>query len=347
MRNGFRTIILVVVMLVAGVVKGQDPQFSQFYAAQLYLNPAFTGSTQLTRAGINYRNQWPSIEASYVTYMATFDHYFIGANSGVGLMVLSDRETLAGLRNQGISALYAYQLPIASRWTLRAGFQAGYYIRDLDYSKLTFGDQFDDSGMISPVTGEVFDTDWNVNYVDLSTGFLFYNSNLWVGFAIHHLTKPNLSFFNESQGLEDRMPRKYSVHAGYKINLRGGYQQQVIGGRNQKELNLYPALNYRLQGEAMQFDVGAYLNYSSLNLGIWYRGIPFRSVNGINNNEAIVFSVGLSKGGLNIGYSFDYTLSALGIQSGGAHEVSISYQFFLGDPRKPPKSMREIPCPRL
>lgn len=347
MRYSVGTVILVIVLLVSGVVKGQDPQFSQFYAAQLYLNPAFTGSTQISRAGINYRNQWPSIDASYITYMASFDHFFIGANSGVGLLVTSDRESLAGLRNQGISALYAYQLPVSRRWTIRAGFQAGYYFRDLDFTKLTFGDQFDDSGQISDVTGEVFDTDWNVSYLDLSTGFLFYNQNLWLGLAVHHLTKPNLSFFNESQGLEDRLPRKYSIHAGYKINLRQGFDTQVIGGANQKDMNLYPALNYRLQGEFMQFDVGAYFNYSSLNVGIWYRGIPIRSVNEINNNESIVFSIGLSKGGLNVGYSFDYTLSALGIQSGGAHELSISYQFFIGDPRKPPRGMREIPCPRI
>jgi len=346
MRYGLGTVILVFSLLISGVVKSQDPQFSQFYAAQLYLNPAFTGSTQISRAGINYRNQWPSLEASYITYMASFDHFFIGANSGVGLLITSDRESLAGLRNQGISAMYAYQLPVSNRWTIRAGFQAGYYFRDLDFSKLTFGDQFDDSGQISDVTGEVFDTDWNINYLDLSTGFLFYNRNLWLGLAVHHLTKPNLSFFNESQGLEDRLPRKYSIHAGYKINLKQGFENQ-IGGTRQKDMNLYPAMNYRLQGEYMQFDVGAYFNYSSLNVGIWYRGIPFRSVNNINNNESIVFSIGLSTGGLNIGYSFDYTLSALGIKSGGAHELSISYQFFIGDPRKPPRSMREIPCPRI
>ena len=126
-----------------------------------------------------------------------------------------------------------------------------------------------------------------------------------------------------------------------------GSEGYVLGGKNPKELNLYPALNYRLQGEFMQFDAGAYLNYSSFNVGVWYRGIPIRSVNGINNNDAIVFSVGVSTRGLNIGYSFDYTLSALGIKSGGAHELSVSYQFFIGDPRKPPKSIREIPCPRL
>lgn len=346
MRYSTVTILLVIGTLVCGVVKAQDPQFSQFYAAQMYLNPAFTGSTQISRVSLNYRNQWPSIDASYVTYMATFDHFFIGANSGVGLQIISDRETLAGLRNQGFSAMYAYQLPVSSRWTIRAGFQAGYFWRDLDFSKLTFGDQFDDSGQISNVTQENFNTNWKVNYPDISAGFLFYNSNLWVGVSLHHLATPNLSFFSDSQGAEDRMPRKFSVHAGYKLNLRQG-AERYLGESNQKELNLYPALNYRWQGEFMQFDAGAYLSYSALNLGVWYRGIPIRSVNDINNNESIVFSVGLSTRGLNIGYSFDYTLSALGIQSGGAHEVSLSYQFFMGDPRKPPKSMREIPCPKL
>ena len=163
MRYSLGTLLLVVGMLVCGVVKAQDPQFSQFYAAQLYLNPAFTGSTQISRASLNYRNQWSSIDASYVTYMASFDHFFIGANSGVGLQLISDRETLAGLRNQGFSLMYAYQLPVSSRWTIRAGFQAGYFWRDLDFSKLTFGDQFDDSGLISPVTQKNFNTNWKVN----------------------------------------------------------------------------------------------------------------------------------------------------------------------------------------
>ncbi|MFM8742085.1 MAG: type IX secretion system membrane protein PorP/SprF, partial [Cytophagales bacterium] len=43
-------------MLVATIsVDAQDPQFSQFYAAPLYLNPAFAGSTNQNRVGINYR----------------------------------------------------------------------------------------------------------------------------------------------------------------------------------------------------------------------------------------------------------------------------------------------------
>jgi len=50
---------------------------------------------------------------------------------------------------------------------------------------------------------------------------------------------------------------------------------------------------------------------------------------------------------INIGYSYDITLSNLGTQSGGAHEFSISYAWFSGDPRKPPKNVRLIPCPNF
>ncbi len=345
MANRIRTILLLLMVLAGVVSKGQDPQFSQFYAAPLYLNPAFTGSTQITRVGLNYRIQWPSIDASYVTYAAYADHFFIDANSGAGLLIQSDRESLAGLRNQGASLFYAYQLPVSPSWTFRGGFQGGFFMRDLDFSRLTFGDQFNDSGFIGP-TGESFSTDWNINYFDISFGGLFYNSKVWVGISAHHLNKPNLSFFKENDGT-DQLPRKYSIHAGYRLNLRQGEVRHVYGGKNTRSIDLYPTINYRLQGEFMQFDAGTYLDFHPVVLGVWYRGIPLRTVNNISNNEALIFSVGLSTNGLNIGYSFDYTLSELGIQSGGAHEISLSYEFFVGDPRKPPKSMREIPCPKL
>src|SRR5690348_681523 len=67
---------LVLVFGSVDAVKAQDPQFSQFYAAPLYLNPAFAGSTNQARAGINYRNQWPAIDANFTT-MSFFADYFI------------------------------------------------------------------------------------------------------------------------------------------------------------------------------------------------------------------------------------------------------------------------------
>ncbi|MBR9998279.1 MAG: type IX secretion system membrane protein PorP/SprF [Cyclobacteriaceae bacterium] len=343
MDHRIRLVIFIVLMLAGGNSRGQDPQFSQFYAAPLYLNPAFAGSTQITRVGMNYRNQWPAIDASYVTYTAYADHFFVDVNSGVGLLIISDREGLAGLRNQGASLFYAYQLPVSGSWTFRAGGQAGYYFRDLDYSKLVFGDMILPDGTIVP-GGENLDNFADANYLDLSFGGLMYNNKVWVGFTGHHVNTPNRSFLQDGS---DPLPVRYSVHAGYRLNLRPGASGQILGGNVQRSIDLYPAVNYRVQGEYMQFDAGAYLDFQPVIFGVWYRGIPFRKVNDISNNESVIFSVGFSKNNLNLGYSFDYTLSQLGIQSGGAHEVSISYEFFIGNPRKPPRSIREIPCPKL
>jgi len=98
----------VLVFLIVGLNKiwAQDAQFSQFYAAPLYLNPAFAGAAQEARVGINYRNQWPQIdEANFETISAYFDTYFYESNSGVGLIINRDKEGFAGLRSTNVLSI--------------------------------------------------------------------------------------------------------------------------------------------------------------------------------------------------------------------------------------------------
>ena len=328
------------------VAYGQDVQYSQFYAAPLYLNPAFTGSTQLTRVGANYRTQWPALEANYVTLSAWADHYFEDKNSGVGFLIQTDKEGLAGLRSNSFTGSYSYQLPVTQNFTLRAGVQAGYVIRDINFSSLTFGDQYDANGFISGPTAESFDTGAQKNYFDLGAGLLLYSQNAWIGFAASHLTTPNQSLIGE----ESPLPMKFSVHGGYKFYFKSG----VIGSglyTESQERSIAPTLQYRLQGQYSQLDIGFYYTFEPLVLGIWYRGVPYKQFDDYVNNESVVLLVGYSKRTrdniLNIGYSYDITISKLGASSGGAHEFSISYAWFTGDPRKPPKNVRLIPCPNF
>ena len=78
-------------------LKAQDPQFSQFYAAPLYINPAFTGASQFTRFGVNYRSQWPNLDASFETFSFYADHFVEKYNSGIGLILTTDRQGNQGL----------------------------------------------------------------------------------------------------------------------------------------------------------------------------------------------------------------------------------------------------------
>ncbi|MDQ3535766.1 MAG: type IX secretion system membrane protein PorP/SprF [Bacteroidota bacterium] len=321
--------------------KAQDPQFSQYYAAPLYLNPAFAGSAQQGRAGLNYRNQWPALDARFVTASAYFDYFFEDYNSGVGFILTSDKEGLAGLRSHSFGLQYSYQLNLTKSISFRPGFQAAFFSRDVNFDRLTFGDQFDDQGFIPGGTAEQFNTGLSKSFFDLSAGGLIYSKDFWFGYAMHHITEPNQSFISE----ESYLPRKNSFHGGYRYAFASAPGRTMFDAP--RERSITPNFQYKFQGQFDQLDIGVYLTLEPIVFGVWYRGIPFKTYETFHNNESAIFLVGVSTNNLNIGYSYDYTLSSLGIASGGAHEISISYEFSLRDPRIPPKNVRKIPCPKF
>ena len=163
----------------------QDPQFSQYYAAPLYLNPGLVGINQMGRVGLNYRSQWPNLQANFQTTSAYIDYHIEDYYSSIGLLFTSDQEGIAGLKSTTVGLQYAYQLSLNQTWTFRPAVQAAYYLRDLDFDKLTFGDQFDNTGQISPGTSEIFNTGLNARFFDLSFGGILYNPSIWFGTAIH------------------------------------------------------------------------------------------------------------------------------------------------------------------
>lgn len=327
-------------------VFAQDPQFSQFYAAPLYLNPAFTGATGQARAGINYRNQWPAIDANFVTMSAYFDYFIEDKKSGVGVLLTRDMEGLAGLRSLSLGLQYSYEFQFNEYLGFRPGAQIALYNRDINFDKLTFGDQFDPATgrFLDQPTAETFNTNFNKTFVDFSFGGVFFTKVAWLGVAANHLNKPNQSLISE----ESKLPIKYSVHGGFKYFMRPGVVGSGVYSRN-AERSIAPAFQYRHQGQFDQMDLGVYFTFEPLVLGTWYRGVPFKRVENFVNNESIVLLLGFTqlgaKDGINIGYSFDYTISKLGPGSGGAHEFSLVYTWPMRNPRKPPADKLVIPCP--
>ncbi|MEM0939615.1 MAG: type IX secretion system membrane protein PorP/SprF [Bacteroidota bacterium] len=322
--------------LVQNTLQAQDPQFSQYYAAPLYLNPGLVGINQKGRMGINYRNQWPNLDANFETFSGYIDYHFEDYYSSAGLIVTTDRAGSAGLRSTTIGLQYAYQFQLNNQWTFRPGIEIAYNFQDLDFDKLIFGDQLSPSGITGNPTQEVFDSGLNVSFFDLSFGGILYNSSLWLGGAVHHITEPNQSI---AEG-DAPLPRRFSIHAGYRLPLSPGSIRTSQGERS-----ITPSFNYRAQAEFDQLDLGAYLTLEPVLFGVWYRGLPIKNLDGVTNNESIIFMIGLQSKRTTFGYSFDYTISELGIDTGGAHEISIAYSFNLGNPLKPAADVRRLRCP--
>ena len=283
-------LIFCVLMLAFDVaVTAQDPQYSQFYAAPLYLNPAMAGATGQARAGINYRNQWPAIDANFTTMSAYFDYFIEDKNSGVGIILTRDREGLAGLRSLSVGLQYAYELQINENLGFRPGIQVALFNRDVNFDKLTFGDQFDPGTgeFLDQPTAETFRTNFSKTFVDLSFGGVLFTRSAWLGVSAWHLTQPNQSIIDENSPL----PIKYSFHGGFKFYLKPGATGSGIYSRK-AERSIAPAFQYRHQGKFDQMDIGLYFTAEPLVIGTWYRGVPFKNLDQFVNNESIVLLLG-------------------------------------------------------
>lgn len=341
--NKYKIVLLGILLLWGAQLLAQDPQFSQYYANPLYLNPALTGNTSAGRAGVNFRQQWPGLDATFTTYSVYADNYFGDYNSGVGAILMHDRQGTAGLLSTSLHLQYAYQLAITNKITFRPGISLGLFERRLDFSNLRFAGQFNGSGF-DPIgaSGENLG-DFDPFYqFDLGLGGMIYSQRLFIGVAASHLNEPGYAF---SENSNTTLPRKYSFHAGYRIPLRADAIRNEYD-RYGRERSITPTAEFKMQKEFRQLSVGAYLTYQPLVVGLWYRGLPVGGIQEVdNNNESAILLIGLMRRNLNIGYSFDYTLSSLGMETAGAHEVSLSYTFPWTRDKKPPRNKRVIPCP--
>jgi len=329
---GVRELFVLFSLTLTFFANGQDPQFSQFYAAPLYVNPAFTGNTPQGRITANYRHQWPKISGAFVTQTVAYDHYIADMNSGLGLSMVRDQSGTGNLGFTSFGASYAYRLAISRKLFLGSGFGAAYVQRSANLSDFKFSDQIVTGGTTS-ADGVQND---KITYADLNSGLVLYSSRFWVGMAGQHLNEPNESISGDNSPL----PMKFSVHGGVLIPIQKAAKSQTI-----KSLTL--AANYKTQGKFNQLDLGGYYNHQSVVMGLWYRGIPLlKGAPGYASNDAIIFLLGYQTETFRVGYSYDFTVSRLVTHTGGSHELAIGFEFASKKRRRRVKHAL-IPCAKF
>ncbi len=309
-------------------LKGQDPQFTQFFASPMYLSPSFAGSTKGKRIALNYRDQWPAIPKSFVTYAFSYDHFLHSINSGLGVQLLREQAGAGRLSTTNLGLLYAYHIELNHEWRAIPALGFYYTQQQLQFDKLTFGNEIIDETWVrtEPRPKEFV---WDV---DASASALFLSEQYWFGLTVDHLLMPNQSLTGE----ESLLPMKYSIFGGMRIPIGQRYSRRSFE-------SLFPAIHFRKQGLNYQLNMGVYWNKKPFMLGFWYRGIPvFRQY---PSNDAIAVLLGYSIDQFSFGYSYDVTVSELAGLSEGAHEISIIFKF--GEYLTPREKWRVNPCPGL
>jgi len=328
-------------MVILFSVNAQDIQFSQYYNSPLYLNPGFVGITPQQRVTAIHRVQWPNLPQAFTTYAASYDIFVDELRSGFGMLLTNDRMGSAGWNSTTVGLLYSYKVRLSEKWVFSPGLNFSYGTNGIDRSRLRLGD-----GLEFERDGEYYSIDpdqdrlGRQNYFDFGSGALFYTRAFWFGAAFHHMNQPNLSLIGD----ESRLPMKQTYHLGWRINLAGGVPRSA----SYRVSYLTPSAMFRIQGDTFtQFDLAINYHIDPVSIGFAYRGQPWKkNVANLMQNDAFVMQLGLYMKNLTIGYSYDFTVSSLQTTSGGAHEISLIYEFSTKPVQRSVKQKyRMIPCP--
>ncbi|MCB0696249.1 MAG: PorP/SprF family type IX secretion system membrane protein [Chitinophagaceae bacterium] len=306
-------------------VQAQDVHFTQFNAAPLILNPAFTGNFDgKMRASAIYRDQWRSVTVPFKTIAISVDAPIVHELTtddylSAGIQLYNDKAGDAGLTNLSALASVAYTKFLGSndKTSLSVGFQGGYTQKSFDLSKLYFDDNFID-GQFQP--GSTTNTLNNkVDYFVFNAGLAWAqavgeNFSYVIGLGANNLNQPRETF--------DRKKDLADVGLGMRYNGQVGAIAYVS-----EKLSLRPAFLYQQQANATEMIAGNEFHLivgdpefraftTAVFAGAWYRF-----------DDAAMITAGLEFKGFRLGLAYDYTVSTLknNAKSTGGFELALTW----------------------
>ena len=323
-----------------GLVKpmSQDVQFSQYYAAKFNIAPSFAGTTNGGRLTLLTRDQWPTLKNTFLTYGVAVDHSISSLNGGLGAFALQDHSNGGGyvITHGGIQ--YSYALELSNTWQFRPGLQLSSINKKIDLNKIIFGSQlsFDENLNQAPIIPPNIESGSIINF-ETAVSVLFYSDMSWIGINVDHLPLTRNTFSGE-----------VSVAQIKFISFGGILLKEFQGRLLYDQSYMHFSYLFKYQNSFKQLDLGTYWSKDPIEIGLWYRGLPFiRNTYEKFNNSALIFKAGLMLDNFSVGYSFDYSLNTTSTFTGGAHEVSMVILFNQARESKNNKKHKMVPSPRF
>lgn len=294
-------LLLLLLVCVQNTQAQHDAQFSQYFNAMGYYNPAYAGTTEELRIFGLHRQQWVGIKKAPKSFFVMADMPFkIGnTNHGVGAVMLT--ETIGLFSFTHVSGQYAFKKKL---WggELSIGIQAGMAniafqgdsVRLLTMDGFSSG-MLDEAIPLTQVDGMV---------MDMNAGVYFTHPKFYAGLGITHLMEPEI-----------QLDENASYYIGRAFNLTAGYNIQT---RNPL-YELQPSVFLKTDMISFQADLTARVIYNKMFNG----GVSWRV------NESVVFLLGASFGRFQIGYAYDFPYSPILKGSSGSHELMVRFNIKL------------------
>ena len=302
------------------LVSAQDPIFTQYFLVPESLNPSFTGLLETTSAGVIHRSQWTNLNYKIDTDYAYFSTWSENNQSGIGVNFLNHRENFTGYNFLQANINYSYRVELNYEWYFRPGIEIGYGSKSFGFQNLILRDQINLSNeTISPVSIDPLQLNNRIHFIDISTGLLFYTDNFWIGSAIKHLNRPNISIAEEGNIPLDMF---YNISTGYEFNL----SDIIETGFLPYETRMMVTGNFMDQGGYNRLDIGTSMIFSQLVIGATAALNPMKKTDQSHTLTSINLFSGLQYENFKIGFSYDINTSKIG-RTGGVFELGLVYQF--------------------
>ncbi len=308
----------------------QDPHFSQFFSAPLYVNPAQTMNTDADfRVMSNIRSQWINPAAPYLTGILSAETRLLKKNTnnnilGGGISLMHDYTFDGILKSNYASSFIAYHQFLDDEKTnkISVGFGATYGKKNLDFSRLVFAEQFTNGGFNTSLpSGESLSN--MKSFLSLSTGINYSYTNEIINFEVgaagYHLNNPKQTFLKDEYQI---IPKRFTGNTLIGVQLKNS---NIINfsAIYQHQSNV----NYFLFGANYGFNLSGRGKSSTndviyFNLGAFYRP-----------NDAIIPYISYYLNDFQVGFTYDETISKLAITDSKAKtfEISMSYRLKKGE----------------
>jgi type IX secretion system PorP/SprF family membrane protein len=320
-------------------VVAQDPHFSQFFMAPQLINPALTGfGYGKWRVMGNVRQQWGNASTPFNTQVFAADYKVRETETGylvrneyqknvlaIGGYFMNDRSMFGAFKSIYAGGSLSYNIHISPSSQIAAGFQASYGNRRVDYSRLTFAQQFTSGGFdISLPTGEKSLQAMKPFY-SLASGILYnYHNDITevdIGAAVFDINEPKQTFIDDPR---QELKRRYVFHANVEREIADNLILKV-----NSIFHLQVVQNYFAVGGCLGMNVteerGKYMVYG----GAWFR-----------EGDAIYPFAAIQIKNLLVGLSYDVTVSKQNLGPNNPHSFELSFLFT--DPSNPDRDRTTI-----
>ena len=312
----------------------QDIHFSQYNLTPLVINPAQAGAYKNIQLIANYKSQWTSIDpGAYKTIMLSCDGRFMqkkwgGSWLGLGTNIYSDKAGDGKMGTLQASFNFGYHTTLNKQNTLGGALMAGFTQRSIDYSKLTWDEQYQNGTYtVANLTGEeALQGNNKFGYPDVGVGILhqFQKGKIYssandqfivhTGLALFHLNKPKYSFY----GTDEKLYTKIIAHT------------EILIGIKNTNFSLVPGTLYMQQGPSTELLPGMYFRYmlrEESKFTGYIKGAALLIGTHLRTKDAFIPSIQLEVAEYSLGVSYDMNISGLKTATSGKGGIEISLRY--------------------